>query len=136
MREGRSSLISAKLEEQRKIERAAKERERADLARQIGEEEKKVHDLETWVASWIKAQQTRDFVTALERVWTEQGHDLSPETQKGQRIVWMRQQADRLDPMLASPPSILDRKNELNHWYLIRISMTVSFVGVSLFPAL
>ena len=49
MREGRASLISAKLEEQRKIERVAKERERAELAGQIAEEEKKVKDLETWV---------------------------------------------------------------------------------------
>jgi hypothetical protein len=32
---------------------------------------------------------------------------------KGQRILWMKQQADRLDPMLSSPPSILDRKGEL-----------------------
>jgi hypothetical protein len=58
----------------------------------------------------------RDFIAALEIVWAQQGHDLSPEMQKGQRIIWMKQQADRLDPMQPSPPSILDRKGELNRW--------------------
>jgi hypothetical protein len=36
--------------------------------------------------------------------------------EKGQRIAWMKQQADRLDPMIPSPPSILDRKGELSRW--------------------
>ena len=115
MREGRASLISAKLEVQRNLERQAKERQRAELARQIAEEDKKVQDLETWVSNWARARQMRDFIAALEKVWTDQGHDLSPEAQKGQRIIWMKQQADRLDPM-PSPPSVLDRKSELNHW--------------------
>jgi hypothetical protein len=115
LREGRASLISAKLEVQRNLERQAKERQRAELARQIAEEDKKVQDLETWVSNWARARQMRDFIAALEKVWTDQGHDLSPEAQKGQRIIWMKQQADRLDPM-PSPPSVLDRKSELNHW--------------------
>jgi hypothetical protein len=117
MREGRASLISAKLEEQRNIERAAKERERAELASQIADEEKKVKDLETWVSHWTRAQQMRDFIAALEKVWTEQGLNLSPERQAGQRIIWMRQQADRLDPMLPNPPSIIDRRVELNRYW-------------------
>jgi len=116
LRAGRDSLISAKLAKQRELERQAKERERAELARQIVEEEEKVQDLERWVSNWVQAQQMRDFIAALEKVWTQLGHDLSPEAQKGQRIVWMKQQADRLDPTMAGPPSILDRKGELNRW--------------------
>ena len=54
-----------------------------------------------------------NIIAALEKVWAQEGHDLSPEAPKGQRILWMKQQADRLDPMLPSPPSILDRKGEL-----------------------
>jgi hypothetical protein len=116
MREGRSELISAKLAEQQRIERQEKQKELAELARQIADEEKKVKGLETWVSSWTRAQEMRDFVSALEKVWKSEGHDLSPEAQKGQRIIWMKQQADRLDPMLPSPPSVLDRKRELNQW--------------------
>ena len=113
LREGRAAVTSARLEEQRKIERAAKEREKEELVRQIAEEEKKVKDLEIWVTNWTRAQQMREFIAALEKVWAQEGHDLSPEAPKGQRILWMKQQADRLDPMLPSPPSILDRKGEL-----------------------
>ena len=61
-----------------------------------------------------RARQMRDFIAALEIVWTQQGYDPSPEAQKGQRIIWMKPQADRFDPMLPSPSSILDRKGELN----------------------
>ena len=113
LRAGRAAVMSARLEEQRKIESAAKEREKEELVRQIAEEEKKVKDLEIWVTNWTRAQQTREFIAALEKVWAQEGHDLSPEAPKGQRILWMKQQADRLDPMLPSPPSILDRKGEL-----------------------
>lgn len=90
------------------------ERQREELAKQISEEEKKVKDLETWVAHWQKAQQMRDFIAALEVAWAQQGHDLWPETQKGQWITWMKRQADRLDPRQESPLSILDRRVELN----------------------
>lgn len=74
-------------------------------------------DLETWVTNWKRAQEMREFISALERIWEQAGHDLSPHAEKGKRIGWMRQQADRLDPMLPNPASILDRKNELKGWY-------------------
>jgi hypothetical protein len=75
-----------------------------------------VEELEIWVTNWKRAQEMREFIIALEKVWEKAGHDLSREAQKGQRILWMNQQADRFDPMLPSPPSILDRKGELNQW--------------------
>jgi hypothetical protein len=87
------------------------------LAKQIEEEEKKVRDLDSWVTNWGRAEQMRLFIAALEKVWKERGQDLSPESPKTQRIVWMKQQADRLDPLVERPASILDRKNELNRWY-------------------
>jgi hypothetical protein len=116
LREGRDSLLSATREEQHRLERQVKERVRAELARQIAEEEKKVRDLEGWVSNWARAKQMHEFIAVLEKVWTQQGHDISPEAQKGQRITWMKQQADRLDPMLPSPPSIIDRKRELSQY--------------------
>jgi hypothetical protein len=56
----------------------------------------------------------REFIAALEKEWTRQEIDISPEGPKGKRIVWMKEQADRLDPMIPSPVSILDRKKELS----------------------
>jgi hypothetical protein len=117
LREGRSLRIAAEAATQREIENQKRREEVYKLRALIEEEEKKVGDLDRWVTSWARAEQMREFVTALEKVWAEQGHDLSPEAQKGQRILWMRQQADRLDPLVhENPPSILDRKGELSGW--------------------
>ena len=33
-----------------------------------------------------------------------------------QRLIWMRQQADRLDPLVESPPSVLDHRHEIRRW--------------------
>jgi hypothetical protein len=66
--------------------------------------------------AWVRAEQYRQFIAVLEKAWSESGHDLSVDSEKGKRILWMKQQADRLDPLLASPPSVLDRKRELNRY--------------------
>lgn len=108
MREARKRVIRAEEAKQAEIERRRKAEEMAVLSRQIAEEEKKVKEFEGWVDAWARARQMRDFITALERVWRDENHDLSPDTPKGNRIAWMKQQADRMDPMLPSPPSILD----------------------------
>jgi hypothetical protein len=111
MREGRFLRIR-----QERFKRQKKQQEMAKLAALIREEEEKISDLDKWVTAWFRAEQIRGFVAALERVWTQEGHDLSPEAPKGQRIAWMRQQAERLDPMVPSPPSVLDRKGEVCRW--------------------
>jgi hypothetical protein len=116
MRQARERRIWSEEQKQREIERQKKQQERAELAPKIWEEEKKLKEFEGWVSAWAEAQRMRDFIAALEQVWSQEGHDLSSESPKGQRIGWMRQQADRKDPMVASPPSILDRKHELNTW--------------------
>jgi hypothetical protein len=116
LREGRERVIHAEKRRLDEIERRRKEQEREEIAAQIAEEEKKLKDFRGWVDSWARAHQMREFISALEKVWTEEKIDLSPESPKGQRIVWMKQQADRMDPMIASPPSILDRKAEISHY--------------------
>ncbi|MGD0511608.1 MAG: hypothetical protein ABSA33_07280, partial [Candidatus Micrarchaeaceae archaeon] len=73
-------------------------------------------DFDSWVKAWVRAIQYREFIAILERVWAGAGHDLTAESEKGKRILWMKQQADRLDPFVDSPPSILDRKRELNRY--------------------
>jgi hypothetical protein len=110
LREGRARLIRAEQRRLGEIEQRKKERERAELAEQIEEEEEKVKDLERWVDSWIRAGQMREFISALEKAWAEQNIDLSPDSVRGRRILWMKQQADRMDLMISSPASILDRK--------------------------
>jgi hypothetical protein len=118
MREARNSAIQEEKRRQEEIKRHQRELELQELAEQIRAEEKQVATLDSWVTSWLRANQCREFIAALEGTWSRAGHDLSAESEKGKRIAWMRQQADRLDPLIDSPPSILDRKHELNrHWY-------------------
>lgn len=88
-----------------------------ELHEKIEKEEKRVAQLVGWATDWLRAREMGEFIAALEKLWTEQGHDLSSDNEKGQRIAWMKQQADRLDPMvMQKPPSILDRKAELPRW--------------------
>jgi hypothetical protein len=88
------------------------------LAELIREEEKKVSNLDTRVTNWLCARHYREFIAALEQSWKEAGKNLSPETDHGKRLVWMRQQTDRLDPLVESPESIPDPKSEISgHWY-------------------
>ena len=116
MRDAQERINQAEQAKQREIERREREKQRAELAQQVAEEEKKLKEFESWVDNWARARQMRDFIATLEKVWTQENMDLSPDAPKGQRIVWMKQQADRMDPMVPSPPSILDRKRELNFW--------------------
>jgi hypothetical protein len=117
MLEGRRKRIAAELRQKEELERRRKEEGLDELAKLIKEEEKKVRELNSWVKRWVRAKRMRRFISTLEREWKSQGIDPSPESEQGQRIAWMKEQSDRLDPMIPSPPSILDRKNELRHWY-------------------
>jgi hypothetical protein len=114
MREARTEVIQAEERRQEEIRRRQRELEREKLGREIADEEKRVANLDAWVTQWIRAKQYRDFIECLQAVWEAEGLDLSAEAEKGKRIIWMKQQADRLDPFVERPPSILDRKHELN----------------------
>jgi hypothetical protein len=116
LREGRDYLIRAERLKIEEIERQKKEQERHALVNEIQKEETKVRELDTLITNWSRAQQMRLFVVALEEFWKKNGEDVSPEAQKGLRLKWMRDQANRLDPLATSPASILDRKNELSRW--------------------
>jgi len=118
VREARDAKLAAERRIQEEIERRRREIERQKLAEQIRNEEEKVANLETWVSNWTRAGQYRDFIFSLEKAWNAAGKDTSPEAEHGKRLAWMRKQADRLDPLVESPSSILDRKSEIErHWY-------------------
>jgi hypothetical protein len=117
MREARDLGIQGERRKQEELNRQKRAQERAKLADEINEEEKKLKQLEAWVEAWSHATKMREFISTLEEVWTKEGHDLAPDAAKGQRIAWMKRQADRQDPMaFPKPTSILDRKGELSGW--------------------
>ena len=103
-------------EEQQRIEAIQKrqrEIEMYELRKLIDDEESKVKQFEGWLSNWLRAREMREFIAVIEKLWADQGLDLSPEAEKGKRIQWMKNLADRFDPTVPSPPSILDRKGEL-----------------------
>jgi len=117
LREGRNLRIKDEEMQRREIENRKRTEKLEKLRVKIEEEEEKVRTLDKWVTNWTRAEHIRGFVTVLEKLWTAEGHDVSLNGQKGQRLLWMKEQADRLDPLVhPSPPSILDRKGELSSW--------------------
>lgn len=113
LRTARASRLHEEQVRLREIADREREKERWELSEKIRKEEAKLAELDLWVNSWVHARQYREFVKALEKTWLEAGEDVSPDSEHGKRLTWMREQADRLDPLVKSPVSILDRKREV-----------------------
>jgi hypothetical protein len=102
------------LKEQAEAEaRRRREAEWAQLRPKVQEEERRVLQLEQAAENWAKAKRIREYVLAAIEVKKQAGEELGPDTPLGIWAAWALQQADRLDPLTKSPPSILDRKKEL-----------------------
>jgi hypothetical protein len=114
--------------EVRKAERRTKERReewlrdenarRAEVRKQQEVESAALKKLETDTRDWNLATQMRNYIAAVEAKRRNEGADLSPESEVGRWLHWARAQADRLDPLTISPPSVLDEENpkELQYW--------------------
>lgn len=102
-------------EKSRRAEHERRERERKEYEKlkhekqeAIRKEKAKLNDLETVAEDWNKSQKLRLFIEAVRQVSDEirigSGEDVSD------WLDWATQQADRLDPLVESPPSILDEE--------------------------
>jgi hypothetical protein len=105
----RESIKRAEEEDHRR----RKQMELAELRPKVEEEDRRVRALEQEAENWKKAKTIREYVLAVVGAKKEAGDEIGPNTPTGIWIVWALQQADRLDPLVKSPPSILDRKKEL-----------------------
>ena len=114
----RTSVALRRQEEERKRREAEQQKraqERAQLAKDIQEEEKKMEQFNKWVDEWERAERLRRFISA----YKEKSRFWRPEKQPQHDawIKWATQQADRIDPFVSEKPvSVLDRKGELNLW--------------------
>jgi hypothetical protein len=90
--------------------------ELGELKRQVDAEEARIQRLQAGADNWNRAKLIREYVLAQIERKKQQGKELGPETGLGKWATWALQQADRLDPLVESPPSILDRKSELEGW--------------------
>ena len=114
----RTSVAQRRQEEERKQREAEQQKralERAQLAKDIQEEEEKMEQFNKWVDEWERAERLRRFISA----YTEKSRSWSAEKrpQHDAWIKWAMRQADRIDPFVSEKPaSVLDRKGELRCW--------------------
>lgn len=114
----RTSVALRSQEEERKqreAEQQKRSQERAQLVKDIQEEEKKMEQLNKWVDEWERAERLRRFIA----VYIEKSRFWSAEKRPHHDawIKWATQQADRIDPFVSEKPvSVLDRKGELSWW--------------------
>lgn len=88
------------------------EQEAERLKTFIRAEEARVQRLENAANNWARAKLIRQYVVAFTDCKMKEGHQLSSKSALGKWVAWASQQADRIDPLVESPPSILDRKSE------------------------
>jgi hypothetical protein len=93
-----------RLEEEKKI--------RAEKRRQIQEEQERVSSLISQAENRHKSKLIREYVGAVERLSLSGDCHFQPEGNLEDWLKWAREQADRLDPLTPSPPSILDEDFE------------------------
>jgi hypothetical protein len=99
-----------------KEKQAAAERERQRLAQEqalleglIKAEKSKVRALGQAAARWSRATQIRYFISAARDAAIQSGQSVEAGSPFGDWLIWAEQQADRMDPLKKSPPSIIDR---------------------------
>lgn len=114
----RTAISMRRREEERKQHEAQQQKraqERAQLQKDIEEEEKKLEQFNTWVDLWERAERLRRFISAYAERTRSRSAERQPEHDAW--IEWATRQADRIDPFVVEKPtSVLDRKRELRSW--------------------
>jgi hypothetical protein len=113
------ALVTHRQMEQRRqqeIARQKKREEMLDLQKQIEAETKRVQQLQQNAMNWHTARLIRDYVEAVIIKARAESKPVGPDTEIGKWILWAKEQADRFDPISASPASVLDRRSEIGPW--------------------
>lgn len=106
--------LSGKSEdEKRAAEKAEAEQiaaERARRAEAIRQEDARVRALHRAAAGWERADRIRLMIHAAAEGAKRDGEEVERGTPFADWLAWAAQQADRLDPLKESPPSIIDAR--------------------------
>lgn len=113
-------------EERKRIERRRQLEEerlkRAEIRQRYLEEEARVIKLISEAENWKRSQVLREYIAEMEKHATAGKLSLTLEKPLAEWLKWAYDQADRLDPLTHSPPSILDEecpeeeKNDYPHY--------------------
>jgi hypothetical protein len=106
-------------EKRREQERLEAERKRQDVARlraekmaQIKAEQTRVDSLLQKAKAWRQSENIREYIRASSARHLSEHGAIEPGGEFATWVEWASQQADRLDPLAESPPSILDERVE------------------------
>lgn len=114
VREKREREARKLQEEGRRLEEAARLRK---------EEQASVDALKKGSEDWHESQQIRSYIEAVRRDAIETTGAIVPGSELDEWLVWATKQADRLDPLTKSPPSILDEPEVNDHSWGIGVSL-------------
>lgn len=103
--------------EQLRLEREEAERQRHALEwlrvqklHEIKDEEKRVAGLMAEANGWHDARRVRRYVEATRAFLVKRDGSIDPGSDADEWVRWASDQADRLDPLVENPPSILDER--------------------------
>jgi hypothetical protein len=108
-------VLHRRTEDRRREEREKQERIAAyeKLQADVRKEKKRVDDFFKMTENWKRAQTMREFLAIYRNQLDKEQQPIEAGSELEKWLDWAEQQADRLDPLVQSPPSILDRANEL-----------------------
>jgi len=107
-KEGEENRRQAEEERVRRERDAELERKRQELRDKQKAENIRVEELLAGAAAWRERQLLREYIRQVERVCASRSGSVAQGSELSQWLTWAYQQADRLDPLSASPPSVLD----------------------------
>lgn len=96
--------------ERRDREQKDRERRRKELFIAQEKEKERLAHLDREVASWHKAQEIRAYVETVRNLCLKKHGRIDAGSEMDQWIKWAMDQADRYDPLVKSPPSVLDEQ--------------------------
>ena len=104
-------LHNNRLEEEQRARELEERRKRHNELVQLHEQEKaKLEKLYTDSSQWHKSQKSRSYIEAVRQKAVQADGKILPGSEHDDWIKWAHQQADRMDPLVESPHSILDEK--------------------------
>ena len=77
-------------------------------------EQRRVSQLIETAKKWQKSKLIREFVSAVKKERKSGECPYQPDCDWHEWFTWAREQADRLDPLTPSPPSIIDEWEDIN----------------------
>ncbi len=103
--------------EDEKRRRETWEKERDEKLPLIEQEEERLAELNEEVDAWHRSQRMRQYIQAVRDASSTEDGPIEEGSELHEWLIWAGQQADRLDPLVESPSSILDEKGKYERSY-------------------